>query len=418
MAETQLHRDQEARIQRLERELHLKQLQFNQLLNITQAINNNIKFEDLFRMYQSFLNWELGINRMALFVKGRDEKTWICPVHIGLQPSFVANHGDIGHLVGQFTRLTHIRDHAHPFLRAFDLIIPVMHKNTAIAYALLGDLDQDPDLYTRVQVITTITNVVAVALENKRLFKRQLEQERFKREMELASEIQKMLIPAQIPATEECELASIYRPQLGVGGDYFDFIRRGPEKVSFCIADISGKGLAAALMMSNFQASLRNQLMQDLPMDIMLERLNEIVFRITHGNSFITFFYGEYHAPSRLLRYVNAGHVPSLLLRDADLQLLEACTTPLGCFERLPHLEIGEQHLPAGSLIVCYTDGLTDLRNDKGDFHSEQLLFDFARAHYQLPPDTFNQRLMARMDAFRESQPFPDDVTVLTCRFK
>lgn len=418
MADTQLQHDLEARIQRLERDLHLKQLQINQLLNITQGINNNLKIEDLFRMYQSFMAWEMGINRMALFVRNGDEKTWVCPVHVGLQASFVNRYGDIGNMFGQFTRLKKLHDQSHPFLRTFELVIPVMHKNTAIAYAFLGDLDQESDLYHRIQVITTITNVVAVALENKRLFKRQLEQERFKREMELASEIQKMLVPAEMPQSEDYELASIYMPQLGVGGDYFDFMRRGQDKLSFCVADISGKGLAAALMMSNFQASLHSLLIQDLPIEELLLRLNEVVFRITNGSSFITFFYGEFHCPSRQLRYVNAGHVPSLLLRGGELKLLEAGCTLLGSFSELQGVEVGEETLPADSLVVCYTDGLTDLRNDNGDFHSEQLLLDFAREHHHLDPAGFNQRLLERMEAFRESQPFPDDVTVLTCRFK
>jgi phosphoserine phosphatase RsbU/P len=410
--------DLHQRVEALEKDLHLKQLQINRLLNMTQAINNNIKFEDLFRMYQSFLSWEMGITRMALYVRDKEESAWICPVFIGLQPSFVEKDGRISHLLPQFARLTNLRDSEHPFLREFDLVIPVMHKDQPIAYTLLGNMDQDDQLYSKVQFITTITNVVAVALENKRLFKRQLEQERLKREMELASDIQMMLVPALLPESELYEVASIYRPQLGVGGDYFDFIQQGKQRLSFCVADISGKGLAAAMIMSNFQASLHSLLIQQLPIDELIHRLNHVVYCITQGSRFITFFYAEFDVATRILRYINAGHVPSLLVREGDLKSLESGCTILGSFPQLPSLEIGEENIPPDAMILNYTDGLTDLKNDDGDFLNEQLLFDFTRLHHHLSPKEFNRQLMDRMELFRGQQPFPDDVTVLTCRFR
>lgn len=416
MAEITTGTDLQQRVESLERELHLKQLQINRLLNITQAINNNIKFEDLFRMYQSFLSWEMGITRMALFVRDKRESDWVCPVYIGLQAAFIERDGDIGHLLPAFSRLTKLDDAEHPFLRAFQLVIPVMHKDQAIAYAFLGNLEGDEDLYNRVQFITTITNVVAVALENKRLFKRQLEQERLKREMELASDIQRMLVPASLPGGKHYEVASIYMPQLGVGGDYYDFFAHHPEQLRFCVADISGKGLAAAMIMSNFQASLHSLLMQQLDLDTLMRRLNQVVYRITKGERFITLFYGEYDAREGVLHYINAGHVPSLLVRQGQLHAMDVGCTILGCFPELPELAIGREPIPPGSLLFNYTDGLTDLKNDAGDFVSEQLLHDFVRQHAALDPDSFNHQLLACMARFRGQQPFLDDVTVLTCR--
>lgn len=418
MSDIQAQTDLQRQVEELERELNLKQLQINRLLNITQAINNNIKFDDLFRMYQSFLNWEMGITRMALYVKNKEETDWVCPAYLGLQPQFIERYGAIGYLLEGFSRLTKLKHSEHPFLREFDLVIPVMHKDTAIAYTFLGHLDQEKDLYSKVQFITTITNVVAVAIENKRLFKRQLEQERLKREIELASDIQMMLVPAVLPTSDKFELASIYKPQLGIGGDYFDFIQHSPDRLSFCVADISGKGLAAALIMSNFQANLHSLLLQKLPLEELIIQLNSAVFRITNGSRFITMFFGEYQPNERRLRYVNAGHVPPLLVRDGEMVQLEKGCTILGCFTELPELEVGEVDLTPGAMILSYTDGLTDLKNDNGDFLNEQLLFDYSRTHYNLPAEEFNNQLMERMELFRGQQPFPDDVTVLTCKFR
>lgn len=417
MAEVKHIPELEQRIDELEHALNLKQLQINRLLTLTQAINNNIKFDDLFLMFREFMSWELGITRMVFYVRSKDDQNWVCAVIVGLQEAFVTQLGDIGHLLNRYEKMTKLVGVHHPFLKEFDLVIPVMHKDRAIAYTLLGHLEQDDSLYSKIQFITAITNVVAVALENKRLFKRQLEQERLKREMELASDIQMMLVPSVLPQSPHFELASIYKPQLGIGGDYFDFIHDTPDLLRFCVADISGKGLAAAMVMSNFQANLHSLLIQDLPIDVFVHRLNSIVFRMTGGSRFITMFYGEYHIPERKLHYVNAGHVPPVLHSPENQMLLESGCTILGSFDMLPSLETGIAAVPPGSLLFSYTDGLTDLMNRAGTHLSEQRLYEFTKEHGRLNVVQFNTMLTELMETYRDGQPYPDDVTVLTCRF-
>src|SRR5690606_13130150 len=161
----------------------------------------------------------------------------------------------------QYKDVTPLYSAQNHIIAAFDFIVPVLHKDLAIAYVLLKDSRTTQD---RLNFITTITNIIAVAIENKRLFKRQIDQERYRKEVELASEVQKMLIPGKFPRRKNVELASIYRPHLNIGGDYYDFIETDENSFIFCIADISGKGVAAALLMANFQATLRNALLHDL----------------------------------------------------------------------------------------------------------------------------------------------------------
>jgi sigma-B regulation protein RsbU (phosphoserine phosphatase) len=139
-------------------------------------------------------------------------------------------------------------------------VIPVYHKKYPIAFTFIGEnlIDAEDDVYEPIRFVAAITNIIAVAIENKRLFKKQLEQERLKRELELAVQVQNMLIPGVLPHTAEFEFDGVYHPHEGVGGDYYDFIELGEREMAFCIADISGKGIAAALLMSNFQASLHS----------------------------------------------------------------------------------------------------------------------------------------------------------------
>lgn len=399
-------------IEALERELNLKQLQINRLLNITQAINNNVSAKGLFNMYKSFLSWEIGVKKMALYVKNHNG--WPCATSIGIDESLLEM--DISGLLPRYTRLNNIEDGDHPLIREFDVVIPVKHKDQPIAYVFIGGFGEEEDMYSKVQFITTITNIIAVAIENKRLFKRQLEQERFKREMELASEMQRMLIPKALPSKKHYEFDSIYKPHLGVGGDYFDFIEFEDGKIVFCVGDISGKGMAAALLMANFQANFHTLINKRTGLDEFIRDLNLSVNRITEGERFITFFIAEYDINERRLKYVNAGHNPPVLVSKGIMHLLNKGCTILGSFKELPEVEVGALSLESEAIILSFTDGLTDLKNVEGEFFSELMLQNLVKKHYKLPANSFNKKLMEQIEAFKGEQTYPDDFTVLTCK--
>lgn len=399
-------------IEALERELNLKQLQINRLLNITQAINNNVSADGLFNMYKSFLSWEIGVKKMALYV--RDEDDWACAASIGIKEELLAL--DIRGHFEKYSRLNNVEDTDHPLIREFDVVIPVRHKEHPIAYVFIGGFSEEEDMYNKVQFITTITNIIAVAIENKRLFKRQLEQERLKREMELASEMQRMLIPKNMPSRPGYELASIYKPHYGVGGDYFDFIEFDDGKIVFCVGDISGKGVAAALLMANFQANFHTLINKRTALDTFIRDLNTSVNLITQGERFITFFIAEYDTARQALRYVNAGHNPPVLVNDGELLLLNKGCTILGSFPVLPDVEVGCVPLDGEAMILSFTDGLTDLQNESGDYLNEEMLYSFVRNNYKRSAPAFNQKLMEQLESFKGGQSYPDDFTVLTCK--
>ncbi len=398
----------------LERELHLKQLQINRLLNITQAINNNVKESDLYKMYNSFLGWEMGIKKMALYVTNK-EGNWYCASTIGLTDALIEI--DMTEVLPNYQRLRNLdEDVEHPVVKEFDVVIPVLHKENPIAYTFIGGFEESDDMYNKIQFITTITNIIAVAIENKRLFKRQLEQERLKREMQLATQMQLLLIPDKLPKTPRYELASIYKPHLGVGGDYFDFIDFDDGTLVFCVADISGKGMAAALLMANFQSKFHYLINQRLDLETFVRKLNKSLFEITGGDKFLTFFVAEFNTQTNELHYVNAGHNPPLLVMDGkDIPLDKGCTI-LGSFTELPAVEVGKEQVDKEAILLTYTDGLTDIKNEKGDFYNETRLSEFALANYACSAEAFNQKLLEVLEGFNGEPVFPDDFTVLTCK--
>lgn len=148
-------------IEALERELNLKQLQINRLLNITQAINNNVSAEGLFNMYKSFLSWEIGVKKMALYI--REEEAWACASSIGIKEELLAL--DIRKYFEKYTRLNNVEEADHPLIREFDVVIPVRHKEHPIAYVFIGGFSEEEDMYNKVQFITTITNIIAVVVK-------------------------------------------------------------------------------------------------------------------------------------------------------------------------------------------------------------------------------------------------------------
>ncbi|PPK85437.1 sigma-B regulation protein RsbU (phosphoserine phosphatase) [Neolewinella xylanilytica] len=405
------------RVNRLERELHLRQLQVRRLLQMTQAINNNVSAEDLFQMYRAFLRQELGVNEMALFVRENDrDEEWRLAISLGLDNVELPEGTDYSQELMDLKRAVNIDEPDHPLFRHFEHVVPVLHKERPIAFILIGSFSDEDDMYERVQIITTISNVIAVAIENKRLFRRQLEQERLEADLDLGAKVQHMLIPKDLPANDFYELSAIYRPKLGVGGDYFDFREFTDGKLVFCIGDFTGKGVSAALLMANFQANFHTLIRKRTDLHDFVAEINESVYRITNGERFVTFFVAEYDRVAHQLRYVNAGHPPAVLVSENSFQLLDKGTTVLGSIETLPMLEVGVVDLPPQALIVTYTDGLTDLQSVAGEMFEEEILHQFARRQYYRSAQVFNENLLARLEDFRQEMSYPDDLTILTCR--
>lgn len=398
----------------LEQKLNLKQLQINRLLNITQAINENVSVDGLFKMYTSFLNWEMGVDKLLLYIK-RDSK-WIIASDSGIKEDLLKRN--IEAFFTNFERVGNIEKGIDPLIDEFEIVIPVKHKEVAIAYVFIGGLAEDEEMYNKVQFITTITNIIAVAIENKRLFKRQLEQSKMEREMELASEMQLMLVPRALPSDTCYELASIYKPQLGIGGDYFDYIDLDEDRFAFCVADISGKGVAAALLMANFQASFHSLIKTKNDFPNFIQDLNSNVYAVTKGDRFVTFFGAEFNRKTRMLTYVNAGHNPPYIFINGELQKLDQGCTFLGSFESIPgDIGVGTIHIPKKAMILSYTDGLSDLRNENDVFLTDEFIEQLVTSHHKLPAAVFNELLQQRIEEFRGGAAYPDDLTVLTAKF-
>ena len=411
-----------ARLERIIERLELKEFQLRSLLEVTKAINANRDRDELLALYGQIVREELGITRLMLFEKG---ERWERVLAYGTTPG--DGEVDVERLFSEYADIQVIGSGSAGSLGAFDVAVPVYHRERPLAFLLIGDIDEEEQRMSptvkHLNFIQTLTNLIVVAMENKRLAREALQQERARRELELAAEMQSMLVPRELPDDAQLTAAGWYRPHGGVGGDYYDLVRTSADEVVLCVADVSGKGMAAALLMSNFQAHLRaavthTPLRSPDDMARLVHDLNARVQASARGERFITLFLVRVHLAQRHMLYVNAGHNPPLLLHGGGRTPLHDGCIALGMLPMLPFLKVGEGAVPQGSTLLCYTDGLVEQEDAGGrtfeDVHLEKLLSELAGA----PPAVLNNALIAAHEAHRGDVPHLDDIALLTALFK
>ena len=398
----------------VQQKFYQKELEVNALLEITQAVNNNLPEEDLYKIYEFTLRGNLLLDKMALYVK---EAEWECKVQFGTERDFSQLPIDPGCLnIQKITDLKKI-DLTVTCFSEFDIIIPVLHKSRLLAFVFIKSLREEGTA-VETTFIQALSNIILVAIENKRLARKQLEQQAFLRDMEIAKNVQNNLFPKSLPRTERLEVKAFYEPCQTVGGDYYDYIAL-PDENQFivCIADVSGKGIPAALLMSNFQAVLRTLSRKGQDLEDVVHELNYQLSSNANGENFITFFVAVYDYEVKNLRYVNAGHNPPILIDHAQqTHRLTEGTTVLGAFEPLPFLKSGViEDLEQFSLFL-FTDGLTETFDKNENEFGPERLETFLLENLDQPLDNMHQSLLAELQAFSQSKTFSDDLTFLSCR--
>jgi sigma-B regulation protein RsbU (phosphoserine phosphatase) len=306
-------------------------------------------------------------------------------------------------------------------VETFDIIIPVYHKNQPLAYLLIGDIDEQKieisPTIKHLPFVQTLTNIIIVAIENKRLVRESMLQVASKKELELASEMQAMLFPDKLPDDEKLSINAYYQPHHQVGGDYYDFIRLNENEVAFCVADVSGKGVSAALLMANFQANLRALFKYNSSLSEIIYELNNLVFDNAKGEKFITIFLAKYNVLTRMLTYVNAGHNPPLMLCSNTLMQLTTGGIGVGMLPEIPRIREGVVHVSLGSVLVCYTDGLVEQKNDEGDDFGLDRLKEIVSEVKEKQMTNLNKSIINSLDDFRRDLNYVDDIALFSCRF-
>jgi serine phosphatase RsbU (regulator of sigma subunit)/catechol 2,3-dioxygenase-like lactoylglutathione lyase family enzyme len=274
---------------------------------------------------------------------------------------------------------------------------------------------EDPDRNTF--TLVSFDEVSRAVEAQQRAAAEKLEAERrAAQELEIAIQVQARLFPQRRPDMRSLEYAGACVQTRRVGGDYYDFLDLGRERLGLVIGDIAGKGMPAALLMANLQANLRSQcaIAVDGPARL-LSSVNRLFYENTADNAYATFFYSEFDDRSGLLRYGNCGHLPALLLREnGGVEYLEATAPVLGLFSDWS-CQTGERQLTAGDLLAIYTDGITEAFNDREEEFGEDRLLDALHRNRRRAPD---EVVRAVLDAVRQFSPHEqsDDITLIVAR--
>lgn len=261
------------------------------------------------------------------------------------------------------------------------------------------------------RLLTLLSNLAAVKIENAKLIEKAIEKERMEKELKLASQIQKDFLPRENPTCENFQIAGSNLPCYQVGGDYYDFIQIDPCRLGIVIADVSGKGMSASLLMASLRAALHSELHPLYKLEEMAPKLNNFVQRSSAPNFFISFFFCELKRENGEMYFVNAGHNPPVVSRqNGKIERLESCGLCLGMFPSSTY-KINKLTLNPGDMVLLFTDGITESRNKKNEEFTEERLMQLISENSNLSSQELLDKIYEEVKKFTEGTDQMDDMT-------
>ncbi|HVW09452.1 MAG TPA: PP2C family protein-serine/threonine phosphatase, partial [Bryobacteraceae bacterium] len=278
----------------------------------------------------------------------------------------------------------------------------------------------EPYSKTDLRLLQTVAVQMGMALHNSRLASslaaETAHREVMNRELEIAREVQERLFPQKFPKVEGIDCFGFCRPARGVGGDYFDFIELRGGRIGVAIGDVSGKGVAAALLMASLQACLRGQTLAGVTdLGELMRNVNKLVYESSQSNRYATFFYGEFDPATRKFTYVNAGHNAPVILRGNETIRLEASGPVVGLLPGVSYsMDVFEMR--PGDLFIGYTDGISEAQNEREEEWEEDRFLAAARTAAGGSARQTVEAIFREADAFTGNAKQYDDMTLLTVK--
>jgi len=399
------------------------------LVEASKLINSSIDPDRLFESILTVARQELHVERGTLyFVDEQKKEIWTkiagelsseirLPIGKGLAGT-VAETGQpvILHDAYDDPRFDRTSDQRTGYRTRSMLCVPIKNRGERVV-GVLQLLNKTNGAFGArdLDFLSGISDHMAIAMENATLHLELLEKQRMEQELSLGREIQSRLFPTPPCDLASTELAAFSLPCYEVGGDYYDFIELPNGDLGLAIGDVSGKGVAAALIMSSLQAALRVAAPLEDDLSQLVRRLNALIYRNTHARKYVTFFFGRYTPSTGVLRYVNAGHNPAFVLSSGRLTELEATGRPIGIFPECTYEE-GSVDLSPGSTLLLYTDGL----NEAADPDDDEFGMDRLRALVVAQGDAdyrdIPTNMLEAITAFERGAKATDDKTIVVVR--
>lgn len=325
-------------------------------------------------------------------------------------------------------RETRVQEHQILRLLKSRLLVQIRQKDELVGILSLGPRRGEFH-YSAAdrELLMSVAAQLALVIDNARLTERMVAQERLRRELALAAEVQQRLLPSRAPKSAAMEVAGFCEPARGVGGDYYDFINFENRHLGLAIADVAGKGMPAALLMSTVQATLRSLTVRNgasltlaPELSQIVAKLNRLLFDSTKGEHYVTFFYATFDQSTQLLTYVNAGHNPPLYLQadgPEGFRLLTAGGLVAGAFEHAAYEQETVQ-MQSNDLLFLYTDGLTEAQNLTGEEFGTRRIMEILKSLASLPVNQIRDEVVRRVKEWCFGMPLYDDLTFVVMKVK
>ncbi|MDH4222266.1 MAG: SpoIIE family protein phosphatase [candidate division Zixibacteria bacterium] len=294
------------------------------------------------------------------------------------------------------------------------LAVPLKLKNKMIGVLCLFNKKDNSDFTSEdLRLLTIIAIQSSQTIENARLYEEEQKLLILEDDLRTARNIQQALLPKTNPHMEDMDICGHYVPARQVGGDYYDFIQIDDSHLGIAIADVSGKGTSAALLMANLQATLRGQASINPSVRDTVSKVNLMISRSVEAGKFITLFYGILDSKNKTFTFTNAGHNhPILLNRDGNIQTLEKGGTILGIFGDTLYEE-GTVQLKPGDLLILYTDGITEAMNEKEELYKEERVIKMLQTNKDISAEKLSRKIVEDVLSFQGNLPQGDDITLV-----
>lgn len=321
------------------------------------------------------------------------------------------------HTMGQYLRNSELAEELDQ--RDVKIVLPLKDSEHLLGFLALSNKAAGYNFSSEdMNLMGVLSNQMVTALTNARLYVDSLERIRLEEEVTMARQIQLDLLPANPPKLEMLEISSHSTPSRTVGGDFFDFLENDNGKLGICIADASGKGMPAALMIAQTQAILKSEVSNGNPIDKVMKNINKQLVCSSSSEKYVTMFYGELNIETGMFQYTNAGHnYPVLVKKDGKINLLERGGPIVGALPDMPY-EAAEVQLEKDDILFFFTDGLSEAMNNDEVEYSEERIRTFICDHREIAPDMLVDSILKDVRSHDATFPPRDDTTIIALKVK
>ncbi len=411
-------------LSRSNRSLDQKVQELNTLFEIGKELNRIFDREKILKQLSFSLMGQLLINQFQIILKENGALGEIFKQGALFPGDIITIFEDYYNASAPIDKPLEIKEDAAEHEKLYGagvrVIVPLISKEREYGYLFIGEkLNKMPYTASDLEFLSTIANIAVISLDNARMIEEIIEKKRLEEELNLARNIQSRLLPGKMPHIPGYNVHAVNIASKMVGGDYFDVIPVNNNEYIFAIADVSGKGMPASLLMSNLQAGLQILAQENNPLNEITARLNNLIYQNTSIEKYITFFILKLNIESGVFEYVNAGHNPPYLFHDDnEPQELSKGGLILGMMPDIIY-ETGSGVLTKNDCLVMFTDGVTEcMDKDENEFEEKGLIRFLKENIRRFDSEELNGRLIEELYRFAGDPTENDDITLLTIMAK